>query len=38
MGKLKTEDMDNKRDFLGGYTEKEFYKNLDFLRSHGGHK
>lgn len=38
MGKFKTEDMDNEKEFLGGYTMKEFYDRLHFLREHGGHK
>jgi hypothetical protein len=38
MGKIKTEDMDNKKEFLGGSTMKEFYDNLHFLREHCGHK
>jgi hypothetical protein len=38
MGMIKYEDMDNKKEFLGGLTQKEFYERLHFLREHGGHK
>ena len=38
MGKIKTKDMDNKKIFLGEFTQKGFYEALHFLRAHGGHK
>jgi hypothetical protein len=38
MGKIKTEHMDNEKEFLGGMSQKEFYDRLHFLREHGGHK
>ena len=38
MGKFKTENMDNEKDFLGDLTEELFYDRLHFLREHGGHK
>ena len=38
MGKIKTEDMDNEKDFLGGLTEREFYIRLHIMRENGGHK
>ena len=38
MGKIKTENMDNEKDFLGGLTQKEFYDRLHFNRERGGHK
>jgi hypothetical protein len=38
MGEIKIEKMDDEKEFLGGYTIKEFYANLHFLRTHGGHK
>jgi hypothetical protein len=38
MGKIKTEEMDNKKLFLGNFTQKGFYDALYFLREHGGHK
>lgn len=38
MGKFKTENMDNEKEFLGGLTQKEFYDRLHFSREHGGHK
>jgi hypothetical protein len=38
MGKIKTEDMNDKELFLGDFTQKGFYDALHFLREHGGHK
>jgi hypothetical protein len=37
MGMIKRE-LDNKKDFLGGLTEKEFYDRLHSNRRHVGHK
>lgn len=38
MGKIKTENTDDEKEFLGGVTQKEFYDRLHFNREHGGHK
>ena len=32
MGKIKTEEMDDKKEFLGGMTEREYFKRLNFQR------
>jgi hypothetical protein len=38
MGEMKIEEMDDKNEFLGGMTEREFYTRLNFLRRNGGHR
>jgi hypothetical protein len=38
MGKMKTEDMNDKEPFLGNFTQKGFYDALHFMRSQGGQK
>lgn len=32
MGKIKTEERDNKKRFLGDFTEEEYYDRLNFNR------
>lgn len=34
MGKIKTEEMNDEVEFIGGMTEHEFFKRLNFQRQH----
>jgi hypothetical protein len=38
MGEVKTEELNDTVEFIGGLTEKEYFKRLNFLRKNGGHK